>query len=626
MYLYLLKRAFLKKTIFMVFAAALLSLSCSQPGSSSPCINAQQPVITGEGADDTWDVMNDDTFTLTVTAVSPDQGSLGYQWYSNVTADNNGGAAISEKTSSPDLTLNKTDYASDGGRYFYVVVTDTIGNNGDGGKKTAAAAGAVTTVTVINNQTIHINQSNINKIGVDPGYPLSGTYVLDENIELADWIPIGDEDKPFRGTFDGNGKIVTFTGNSFANEAVSDKTCLGIFGYVKSDSVLANAEIKNINLSGTLDFTTDKIIYMGGIAGVIDGKGTLIRDNNSSLTMNIYPGNTGSMAYSYIGGFTGMFRNGAGIENCHNTGDVSADNTINSAGGQIFVGGIAGGSYYSMKTNYQGYIQGSSSAGTISGRALGDWTFAGGIAGTISGGDSNSVENTTRIERCFAAGTVTVAGTRSAFPYVGGIVGYNYYGALVSQCYFDGDVIGDIITGKEADYTGGIAGYNSQTKAPNNSRIEDCWSGGTVSGFNNAGGIAGQNQINAYIRRCYSTAAVSACSADSGVGGIAGVNASALAGGAISSCVALNLSLSPLSGKNIHRITGTAGGSRSNNYARPGLIPTGSKGVNNADGEDTQEMPDQGFYQDTLGWDFSTVWVMADSNAYPILRWQEAHL
>jgi len=607
---------FLKRAVFLVLAPALLFLSCSQPGNSSPGINAQQPVITGESTDDTWEVMNDDTFTLTVTAVSPDEGNLSYQWYSNVSADNTAGTAISKKTDLPDLALNKADYASNGDRYFYVVVTNTIGNNGDGGKKSAAAAGTVITVTVIDNRPIHITQSNIGKIGVDPDYPLSGTYVLDENIELSDWIPIGDEEKPFRGSFDGNGKTITL--NGFSAGAVTDITCLGIFGCVKGDSVSAKAIIENITLSGMLDFSSEEAVCMGGIAGVIDGEGTLIRDNDCSLAVTVCPGNTGSTAYSYVGGVTGMFRNGAGIENCRNTGDVCADNTQSPVSGQVFVGGIAGGGLLSFNTAYQGYIQDCSFTGTIIGRAKGLWTFAGGIAGTIAGGTINSAENTTRIERCFATGTVSVAGTKSAYPYIGGIVGYNYYGALVSQCYFDGDVIAD----KEGDYTGGIAGYNSQTKAPNNSRIEDCWSGGTVSGFANAGGIVGQNQANAYIRRCYSTAAVSAGSADTGVGGIAGVNASTLTTGAISSCMALNLSLSPLDGTNIHRITGTAGGSRSNNYARPGLIPAGAKDANSADGEDTQEMPDKSFYENTLGWDFTTVWKMA-SGGYPILQWQE---
>jgi hypothetical protein len=260
---------------------------------------------------------------------------------------------------------------------------------------------------------------------------------------------------------------------------------------------------------------------------------------------------------------------------------------------------------------------------------MGFWTFAGGIAATIVGGTVDSLESTTRIERCFAEGSVSVEGTNSGSPYVGGIVGYNYYGALVSQSYFSGTVI----AAKSGDYTGGIAGYNSQTTAPNNSRIEDCWSSGEVRGFNNAGGIAGQNQVNAYIRRCYSTAKIAVTNqAGTGIGGIAGMNASAQMD-AITACAALNESLTAPQGNNIHRVTGTTGGNRSNNHAWPGMpVTTGgtytaAKGNTSADGADIPNdylfggKPTQGFYQNVLGWDFANVWEMG-SDGYPKL-WRQ---
>jgi hypothetical protein len=493
------------------------------------------------------------------------------------------------------------------------------------------------------------------KIGVvNNTHPLSGTYILMNDITLANWSPVGDNMRPFTGVFNGNGKIITLTG--FAVTAVSGRNYLGIFGFVKGASSTAKAVIKNltidpsvavndtssagqavglvagcaelasienITLSGTFDFESGNTILLGGIAGLTDQAGTVIKNCNSSLTMNIIPGNGNGLAsYSFVGGFAGMFRNGARIENCHNTGNITADNTENTVSGQVFVGGIAGGSSFAMNTNYKGYIKGSSSTGNITGRARGLWTFAGGIAGTIEGGGNGTLENTTRIERCFAAGTVSVAGTISSSPYVGGIVGYNYYGALVSQSYFNGTVIAD----KSGDYTGGIVGYNSQTSG-NNSRVEDCWSGGEVKGFNNAGGIVGQNQVNTYIRRCYSTALVSVSnSASVGIGGIAGMNASVLTD-AITACVALNPSLSAPAGNNIHRITGTSNGNRSNNHAWSGMEVTTSgtytpeTGTANADGADLAvQKPVQSFYAD-IGWDFNNVWEM-DNDGYPKLMWQ----
>jgi hypothetical protein len=333
---------------------------------------------------------------------------------------------------------------------------------------------------------------------------------------------------------------------------------------------------------------------------------------------------TAMMAYSFVGGFVGVFKDGVDIIDCHNTGAVSVNSTVTS-GSQVFCGGITGGGQYSFSTAYHGSIQDCSSTGDITAKALGSWTITGGIAGTIVGGDVGDLANTTRIVRCRASGTVSIAGTSSGFPYIGGIVGYNYYGALVSQSYFTGAVIAD----KANDYVGGIAGYNSQTGAPKNSRIEDCWSSGTVRGFNNAGGIVGQNQVNTYIKRCYSIAAIETTStaAGTGTGGISGLNASAQTD-AITGCLALNSSIITANTSNkIHRITGTNGSAAalSNNLAYSGLTLSGGayaadKGADKVDGEDCAAQPVQSVYEG-LGWDFSNVWKMS-SNGYPVLKWQ----
>jgi hypothetical protein len=504
------------------------------------------------------------------------------------------------------------------------------------------------------------------KIGVQEKWTLASSYVLMNDITLTNWTPIGDDEKPFNGIFNGNERTITVNGFSgpVGRHLVSGTTYVndayvGIFGAVKGASdkqkakienlkiystvntsstdgqaigllagYVENAEIDNITLSGQLTFSSGKTLYLGGVVGLLRKAGTVIKNCKSSLTMNISPGASstlvnGVIAYDYVGGFVGLFYEGAGIENCHNTGNITADNTTNSVSGQVFVGGITGGSSYAFDTSYKGYIQDCSYVGTVIGKAKGSWTFAGGIAGTIVGGDVDNNAATTRVERCFANGTVSVAGTSSGFPYIGGIVGYNYYGALVSQCYFNGTVIAD----KTNDYTGGIAGYNSQTGAPNNSRIEDCWSAGEVKGFNNAGGIVGQNQVNTYIRRCYSTAAISVTNqAGTGIGGIAGMNASTQTD-AITACVALNKSLTAPKGNNINRVTGTTGGNRSNNHAwtnMPINAGTGTyterKGDTFADGADCAEKPVQSFYN-SLGWDFTTVWKMS-SDGYPQLKWQ----
>ncbi|MDR3342763.1 MAG: cadherin-like beta sandwich domain-containing protein [Treponema sp.] len=518
------------------------------------------------------------------------------------------------------------------------------------------------TVTRIDGSTLLIESvEDFAKIGGE--YPLAGNYILAADLELENWTPIGsDSANAFTGTFDGNGKTITLT--SFDSTAVSAKTYLGIFGYVRGGSGVAKADIKNltiassvnqtstmatgqaigllagytenteitgITLSGGFTFGAEKNIYLGGIVGYAQ-KGTVVEDCSSAMTMTIDAGNgnglVAGMYYGYVGGFAGVFKDGVEIADCHNTGNVTANSTL--ANSQVFCGGVAGGSYYAFTTEYQGSIQDCSSTGDISAKCKGFWSWAGGIAGCLVGDGDGTLEHTTRILRCFARGTVSVADSSAGYPYVGGIVGYNYYGALTAQSYFTGTVIAD----KANDYVGGIAGYNSQYLG-HNSRIEDCWSSGIVQGFNNAGGIVGQNQVNTYIRRCYSIAAVSTTDTSAtltGIGGIAGLNASAMTD-AITGCVAFNPlieSVTTNTQNKIHRISATnTGGAAalSHNMAYSGLTPTGGtsyaadKGVDKVDGEDCVEKPAQTVYEE-IGWDFSNVWKMG-GDGYPALKWQQ---
>jgi hypothetical protein len=534
---------------------------------------------------------------------------------------------------------------------------------------------------------IFINsQADMANIGVVETHPLTGTYVLASDITLENWTPIGDAAKPFHGVFDGNRKTITLT--SFADTAVAGRAYLGIFGYAKGmpsrkvkikdltiissvDAVsnmatgqavglaaaYANlAEIDNITLSGNFTFKAEKTVYVGGVVGHINGNGTALKNCNSSMVMDIKPGFGSPLvtgmanSFSFVGGFAGLFTNAAGIENCHNTGAVSGIGD-HIAASQVLAGGIAGGSFYGYSAVFQGYVQDSSSTGNIKVGARGSWPMAGGIAGVICGGNGTK-ENSTRIERCRASGTITVADVlektnTSQWPYLGGIVGYVYYGAWVSQCYFNGKVIVNRIN----DYCGGIAGYSSYATSASAERvcvIEDCWSAGEATGYNNAGGIVGQNQQNTILRRCYSLMDVSVTnnangpnlSAQWGVGGIAGSHSSTKHPDAMLACVALNRSITSPRGDEIHRIAGRiqkVGGvmpKMTNNYALPGLIPvtddpsksyTADKGlIDKPDGEDipneyiSNGKPTEAFYK-LLGWDFVNAWKMG-SDGYPKLQ------
>jgi hypothetical protein len=523
------------------------------------------------------------------------------------------------------------------------------------------------------------------KIGVDEEWSLTGDYILVNNITLENWRGVAENSgEIFSGGFDGGGKTITLNGLALSGNSVSmsgvsplagSNLLMGIFcrvegspsfrAEIKNLTVVVNAlvdedpqshmsvgvvagyaketDFENITIKGNISarnaYTTgarpgNRRLYLGGIAGSVEASSITGCRNEAA----IYGfGKAYSAVYNQIGGIAGMFYNNVNIKDCHNTGNISGETTDSAS--NVFVGGIAGGSFYYTNTNYRGVIEDCSSTGDIHSEGAAFWSWAGGIAGVVVGSG-------TKVVRSHASGTISVNGPAGSWPYVGGITGYNYYGSVIEQCYFTGEVEvqgGDVVS----DYAGGIAGYNSQAPTAN-SIIQDCWSAGRVTGFLNAGGIAGQNQAYTNLRRCYSTAEIIAAAppdaranlANSGAGGIAGFSVSTEKDG-ITANVALNTSISAPNGFPVlGRVVGTnsaayvaggykdEGGSIKNNYAGSGTSVTIAgepkeitADINGIDGADCDDKPTQAFYV-SLGWDFTDVWTMGN-NGYPQLKWQQ---
>ena len=158
MFPFFVRKARLKAPLFAGLALALLTavlvVSCPP---DVYVINAQQPRITVQPANESWNVSSANNFSLSITAAVTDGGTLSYQWYKNTSNSTTGGTVIG--TTNP-LSLAKTDYAANGAYYFYVVVTNTIADNGDGGVKTATAKSAAATVTVSGNTSAPVTPVN----------------------------------------------------------------------------------------------------------------------------------------------------------------------------------------------------------------------------------------------------------------------------------------------------------------------------------------------------------------------------------------------------------------------------------------------------------------------------------
>ena len=286
------------------------------------------------------------------------------------------------------------------------------------------------------------------KIGVDPSYPMTGSYYLTQDIDLAgaDWTPIGYDggsNLSFGGTFDGQGHVIknlTITGANEFN---------GLFSCIDS------ARLLNIGLENSdIDITAPYNSEAGGISAV----------SIQSFVINCYnvgnisaaSGITGHSSASFAGGIIGTDRSDYGTSSvvgyCYNTGNISTFSSNPDNSTQSHSGGICG--------SFSGSISNCFNTGDIS--SEGGLARAGGICGALQG----SVEN------CFNMGKVN--STRDS----GGICGYIPDGGNIKNCYNIGYI-------SALDTAGGICGCFQ------NSSIDACYNAGNLSSPKFAGGICG---------------------------------------------------------------------------------------------------------------------------------------
>lgn len=270
---------------------------------------------------------------------------------------------------------------------------------------------------------------------------------LTDNIELSgEWTPIGTEDNPFSGSFDGDG--YTISGLSIEVELESDSATvyLGLFGSVEGESTTNRAEICDLTVEGSVEVgdaltaTNQGGSYVGGIVGRavnadISGVVSKVEVNNakdvSDRKTNATGGivgdaydvhftncaNLGSVYSSndYVGGITSgrVFT----ADGCYNSGTVS---------GVKRIGGIAG---YTLNGTYSCEITNCYNTGMVIGDA-----YAGGIVGWMF--YAYGATDACTVENCYSTGWVLYAGT-DGYSYNGTLVGCNNGGDTyeVINCY-----------------------------------------------------------------------------------------------------------------------------------------------------------------------------------------------
>ena len=239
-------------------------------------------------------------------------------------------------------------------------------------------------------------------------------YELTADIDLSGkyWTPIignlnlsNGSGSGFVGSFDGKGYVIS---GMTVDVKSSQIAIAGFFGYMAgaTDETLkiSNLGVINSEVSASSSYSA----LAGGLVGV-----------SSSLTIeNCY--NTGSVSASgygpSAGGLVGSSSSSSlTITNSYNTGSVSANSTSSSAS----AGGLVG--------QGEGLITNSFNTGSVSATSS-SYAFAGGLVGSSS---------SLTIENCFNSGKVS---TNNSSANVGGIAGNISGTATINNTFCTGDI------------------------------------------------------------------------------------------------------------------------------------------------------------------------------------------
>ena len=195
-----------------------------------------------------------------------------------------------------------------------------------------------------------------NQLHNDQHRNLVVTLTEDINLGGKEWTPIGNENFPFHGTFDGGGHIIRGLHISQNREG-----CYGLFGAI-------DGTVKNLTILGTMNCLADDLYSaVGGIAGMVVGGH--IQDCTANLTIESNGKNIGL----FSGGIAGRVENGT-IQNCHSSVVFQ-----NIGGNFLYLGGVVGSAANSQ-------IDSCVFDGTIHILDGADEKFSlGGIAGSLEG-------------------------------------------------------------------------------------------------------------------------------------------------------------------------------------------------------------------------------------------------
>lgn len=440
-----------------------------------------------------------------------------------------------------------------------------------------------------------------------------------DNAPQLGWMPIGTEDAPFEGSYDGGNFTIR---GLVINRPTMDY--VGLFGYASKSNTIQNVVVEAPDVIGgdrtgviagssscvirNCQITSAKIKgtqFTGGIIGLCYSSISNCKADITSLTGSGYD----------LGGVCGLCKNT--IENCE-------VNAISISSSSYNVGGIVG--YLSEEKNIKNcQVTAVSITGT---------SYVGGIVGQSYAFINNSVAIIDQIK---------------GSDRVGGIVGYAHN--TVENCYAfaniaankdAGGICGYALDTQSSYYTGYSYSTGSYPSALKNKQIFNCSSDGSIlSG--RAGGIIGlnhglsnghsgtNNKWHLYTYEGFKTRSCLVRNASiktkEYAGGIQGKDSVANADYNVENCVSLASVVSSQNTDNAYRIVGNTYGKNNKAFNQTELYQSNKKVMTITDnaqngvayGEKTLMRSSS---YTGLGWDFNTVWTIQEGESYPYLQIQ----
>lgn len=308
------------------------------------------------------------------------------------------GGSVTVTITNPDGTIQSSSNAATS--YTY---TDGASYPFAGCDKTGYRANT-TSIPFDSGSYLVCNKDQLLLMGTDSYRTLGANFKLGDNLDLSvgvSFSPIGTNAKPFSGTFDGDGHMLSSLSYT---SSTSSPNGVGLFGNVTSSFQFKNTVLINFSIINTASNTSG--VYIGTILGKTDGE-TLVKISDVSVFNSVVSTTDISDPYYSSGAGVGGIFGYIGQGSTSTTGSIFSNITVSGTtvtaklGGfyssQIWSNnlyqydgtGMIGGSmlYNSSSTSFESFTNITINNSTLNCRAA-----CGGVLGRAFKADFNNIQ------------------------------------------------------------------------------------------------------------------------------------------------------------------------------------------------------------------------------------------